>query len=60
MKNELIEKGFEPEPVGKLISAISKEPFTLDDAEKICGEMECITNLRKIMEVANSLADGIR
>ena len=58
VKNELIEKGFEPEPVGKLISAISKEPFTLDDAEKICGEMECITNLRKIMEVANSLADG--
>lgn len=55
---ELIEKGFDSAIVEKLISAIGVTPFTLDDAEKLCGKLDCIDNLRKIMEAANSLADG--
>ncbi len=55
---ELIEKGFDPEKVGKLMAAISKTPFTLDDAEALVGSLDCVSNLRKIMDTANSLADG--
>lgn len=55
---ELLEKGFEPGKVEKLMNAISKSPFTLDDAEALCGSLDCVSNLRKIMDTANSLADG--
>lgn len=55
---ELLEKGFEPGRVEKLMNAISKSPFTLDDAEALCGSLDCVSNLRKIMDTANSLADG--
>lgn len=55
---ELIEKGFEPGKVEKLMNAISKSPFTLDDAEALCGSLDCVSNLRRIMDTANSLADG--
>lgn len=55
---ELLEKGFEPGKVEKLMNAISKSPFTLDDAEALCGSLDCVSNLRRIMDTANSLADG--
>lgn len=58
VKAELIEKGFDPANVGKLIESIGTTPFTLNDAEKLCGKLDCIDNLRKIMDAANSLADG--
>lgn len=58
VKAELIEKGFDSANVGKLINSIGTTPFTLDDAEKLCGKLDCIDNLRKIMDAANSLADG--
>ncbi len=58
VRAELIEKGFAEDKVAKLMEALAAEPFTLDDAERICGSLDCITNLRKIMDTANSLADG--
>ena len=58
VKAELIEKGFDCANVGKLMDSIGTTPFTLDDAEKLCGKLDCIDNLRKIMDAANSLADG--
>lgn len=58
VKAELIEKGFDSANVGKLIDSIGTTPFTLDDGEKLCGKLDCIDNLRKIMDAANSLADG--
>ncbi len=58
VKAELIEKGFDTANVEKLIDSIGTTPFTLDDAEKLCGKLDCIDNLRKIMDAANSLADG--
>lgn len=58
VKAELIEKGFDSANVGKLIESIGTTPFTLNDAEKLCGKLDCIDNLRKIMDAANSLADG--
>ena len=58
VEKELLEKGFDAEKVTKLIGALKVTPFTLDDAEKLCGELDCVKNLRKIMDAANSLADG--
>lgn len=58
VKAELIEKGFDSANVEKLIESIGTTLFTLDDAEKLCGKLDCIDNLRKIMDAANSLADG--
>lgn len=58
VKAELIEKGFDAEKVDVLMAAISKTPFTLDDAQALCGELDCVSNLRKIMDTANSLAEG--
>lgn len=60
VKAELIEKEFDNTKVEKLISSVSVEPFTLDDAEKLCGKLDCIDNLRRIMDAANSLADGFK
>ena len=40
------------------MAAISKTPFTLDDAEALVGSLDCVSNLRRIMDTANSLADG--
>ena len=58
VKAELIEKEFDNTKVEKLISSVSVEPFTLDDAEKLCCKLDSIDNLRRIMDAANSLADG--
>lgn len=58
VEKELLEKGFDAVMVAKLIEALKITPFTLDDAEKLCGELESVKNLRKIMDTANSLANG--
>lgn len=58
VRAELLEKGFDAAAVEKLMAALAKKPFTIDDAAAICGELDCVSNLRKIIELANSLADG--
>ena len=60
VRGELLEKGFAAESVEKLMKEVSKTPFTLDDAEKLCGGLDCVNNLKRILEAANSLADGYR
>lgn len=58
VKNELLEKGFAPEACEKLMGALSVVPFTLENAKELCGDIECIANLEKIMTTANAVADG--
>lgn len=56
VRAELTEKGFDSANVDKLMGALAIKPFTLDDAEKICGEVESIVNLRKIISLSSTLA----
>ena len=58
VRTELCDKGFNSTDVDKLMSGISTKPFTLDTAVSLCGNLDCITNLRRIMELANSLSGG--
>lgn len=58
VKAELNDKGYDTAVVEKLINAIGKTPFTLDDAAALCEDSGIIENLRKIMDTANSIADG--
>lgn len=58
VRAELCEKGFSAECVDKLMAGVATKPFTLDVAESICGELDCIANLRKIMNLANDLSGG--
>lgn len=58
VKAELNEKGYDAAVVEKLAAAIGKTPFTLDDAAELCEDSAIVDNLRKIMDTANSLADG--
>ena len=58
VNNELLSKNFAPEAVEKLMSALNVTPFTLENAKELCGDIECITNLEKILTAANSTADG--
>ncbi|MBQ8510066.1 MAG: histidine--tRNA ligase [Clostridia bacterium] len=58
VRAELVDKGFAADKADRLMAAIAVSPFTLDDAQRICGELDCIANLRRIMELANSLAGG--
>lgn len=58
VRAELCEKGFSAECVDKLMAGVATKPFTLDVAESICGELDCIANLRKIMNLANELSGG--
>ena len=55
---ELCEKGFALENVEKLMSALAIKPFTLDDAARICGELDSIVNLRKIISLSSTLSNG--
>ena len=55
---ELLEKGFAQDCVDKLMVSLGKSPFTLDDAEALLGDLDCIRSLRRIMDAANALADG--
>lgn len=58
VRTELCDKGFEIANVDKLMSGISTKPFTLDTAASLCGDLDCIENLRRIMELTNSLSGG--
>lgn len=60
VKAELEAKEYSAESIGRLIAVLSKRPFTLDDAAEAVGELDCVKNLRKIMDAANLLADGYR
>ncbi|MBE6613623.1 MAG: histidine--tRNA ligase, partial [Ruminococcaceae bacterium] len=55
---ELCEKGFDAAMVDKLMAAIAVTPFTLDSAEEICGSIDAIANLRKIIDLANAASGG--
>ncbi len=56
IKVELYEKGYDEAKVDSLISSVSKTPFTLDDAEELCGQCESIDNLRKIIAASEKVA----
>lgn len=58
VSEELIAKGFDAGNVEKLMSGISRKPFTLETAEEICGSLDCIENLRRIMTLAEKAAGG--
>ncbi len=58
VKDELLDKGFYAAAVEKLMEAISVTPFTLDSAEALCGELDCIANLRKIISLSEATAGG--
>ncbi len=58
VRAELLEKGFAEASVDKLMQAPDNVPFTLETAEALCGSLDCITNLRRIIELANASSDG--
>lgn len=58
VSEELIAKGFDAGNVDKLMKNISITPFTLETAASICGELDCIANLRRIMELSEKAAGG--
>ncbi len=58
VREELLSKGFDEGAVNKLMSALEVVPFTLDEAEKLCGELDCIKNLRRIIDLSNTASAG--
>ncbi len=58
VRAELCDKGFDAACVDKLMAGVARTPFTLDTAEEICGELDSIANLRRIMTLANELSGG--
>ncbi len=56
--DELIEKGFDTAKVETLMANVGRTPFTLDTAEEICGPIDAVLNLRRIMELANKASGG--
>lgn len=58
VREELINKGFDEGKVTALMTNVAKQPFTLDTAEEICGELDCIKNLRKIMALSTAASGG--
>ncbi len=58
VREELIGKGFDAANTDKLMANLEVKPFTLETAASICGELDCVSNLRRIMELANSAAGG--
>ena len=55
---ELVEKGFSAELAERLMNELGGSGLTLDRAEELCGEQDFISNLRRIIDISNSLADG--
>lgn len=53
---ELTEKGFAPDTVKKFTDLMSTTPFTLDEAEKYCGDKAPVENLRYIIKTITTLA----
>ncbi len=58
VRGELLEKGFDGAAVEKLMANLAIKPFTLETAASICGELDCVSNLRRIMALANKVSDG--
>jgi len=58
VSTELLEKGFDAAAVEKLMAALAVTPFTLDSAEALCGSLDCIANLRKIIDLATATSGG--
>ncbi|MBE6542225.1 MAG: hypothetical protein E7672_07250, partial [Ruminococcaceae bacterium] len=58
VRDELLSKEFAPEAVEKLMTVLDRNPFTLADAKEVCGELDCISNLEKIMTIANETSRG--
>lgn len=58
VRDELLAKEFPAEPVEKLMAILERSPFTLADAKEVCGELDCITNLETIMNLANEMSGG--
>ncbi|MDD6208657.1 MAG: histidine--tRNA ligase [Clostridiales bacterium] len=55
---ELLEKGFDKEPVDNLIKLLDKEEITLDTVETLCGDNPGIANLRYIMDAVEKISSG--
>lgn len=58
VSEELKAKGFDASKVDKLMASIGKQPFTLDDAAAICGDIDCLSNLKKIIDLSASASGG--
>lgn len=58
VSEELKAKGFDEAKVDKLMASIGKQPFTLDDAASICGDIDCLANLKKIIDLSASASGG--
>lgn len=55
---ELVAKGFSSENTERLMNELADNKLTLDRAAALCGEQDYITNLRRIIDISNSLSDG--
>lgn len=58
VREELLSKGFTSENVEKLMNNVARTPFTLETATEICGDIDSIANLRRIMELSSKAAAG--
>ena len=58
VQEELLEKGFDKEPVANLMKLQEKEEITLDTVEEICSKNPGIENLRYIIDSVNAISQG--
>lgn len=58
VQEELLEKGFDKEPVANLMKLLEKEEITLDTVEEICSKNPGIENLRYIIDSVNAISQG--
>ena len=59
VKAELMEKEYKADAIEKFISIISEaEDDALAVAEKYCQNKDVVTNIKKVLEFANSISDG--
>ena len=59
VKAELMEKEYKADAIDKFISIISEaEDDALAVAEKYCQNKDVVTNIKKVLEFANSISDG--
>lgn len=59
VKAELMEKEYKADTIEKFISIISEaEDDALAVAEKYCQNKDVVTNIKKVLEFANSISDG--
>lgn len=58
VQEELLEKGFQKEPVDNLMKLLQKEEITLDTVEELCEENQGIENLRYIIDTVEKVSSG--